>query len=418
MNRYKATFILIIVSLGFLITFPFKENLWGGLLYSAFSASMIGGFADWYGVTALFRKPLGIPFKTQIIARNREAIFDSLSSMVSEELLSKDFLRQLVSEYDATKLLSDYLLVICNDKKVVNSFCSIMADALDKLDMDTADTAFSKAAVESLHKLNIPKILISGAEISMENGYDDKILDFAANEVIELVSTKDFHALLFDMIDKTKKSYESGYKRRAFVNTLVLDVFLQLSSESLTTVIQEKVIEYLKTLKNPTDINRSKLKHWAYSKFNIFKTSKAYQNKFENWFFEQFNYSFIHEQIKKFAESNKQKFFSSSENIEKFTDYACILLADVSNRLSNDVELQKNVDAYMKLALNSLVDKIHSNIEAIVKENLNKYSDDMLIALIESKAGDDLQLIRINGSIVGGLVGMLIFILTKLIRGV
>ena len=84
MNSYKATILLVIVAIGFFLTYPFNNTFAGGLLSSVFGAAMIGGLADWFGVSALFRKPLGIPFKTEIIPRNREKIFNALSDMVGE----------------------------------------------------------------------------------------------------------------------------------------------------------------------------------------------------------------------------------------------------------------------------------------------------------------------------------------------
>ena len=69
---------------------PFSGSFAGGLLTALFSASMIGGFADWFGVTALTRKPLGIPFKTEIVQHSREKLFNSLVFMVEDELLTKD----------------------------------------------------------------------------------------------------------------------------------------------------------------------------------------------------------------------------------------------------------------------------------------------------------------------------------------
>ena len=87
------------------------------------------------------------------------------------------------------------------------------------------------------------------------------------------------------------------------------------------------------------------------------------------------------------------------------------------DNLNNSVDEQKKVDLFIKNMLNKLIDDGHENVGKIVKENLNKYNDTMLIELIESNVGNDLQLIRINGSLVGSLVGIIMFIF-KYITGV
>ena len=97
-NKNKATFILGAVSIGFFISYPFKHTLIGGLLAGGFGAAMIGGLADWFAVSALFRRPLGIPFRTAIIPRNREKIFQALVYMVENQILMKENIKSKLDE--------------------------------------------------------------------------------------------------------------------------------------------------------------------------------------------------------------------------------------------------------------------------------------------------------------------------------
>lgn len=416
MNRYKATTILIVVTLGFLICFPFQSTFWGGLLSSGFCAAMIGGFADWYGVTALFRKPLGVPYRTEVIAKNRENIFNSLSKMVSEELLSKAFLKELIGEYDTSRLLIKHVLDGNYDIGAEKIVKVMLTDFVSGLDSDAAGNTLSSAAVQSLSQLKLSGILISAAELSMKNGYDDKIVDFIIDKSIFIMDTDDFYTMLLEMVNRIKASYESGHKRRALVNTVILDVFLQLSSESLTSVIKTKAVEYLRSLKDTSNINRLKFKQWIYTKFEEFKASPDNQSKFEAWITGHFNYSKTNEYITRLILGLKKNFIENQEGTEKTSEYLHILFDDIGYRFRNDLEWQKNVDEQFKLFLYKVIDGVHESIEIMVRDNLNKYTDKMLIDLIESKAGNDLQLIRINGSVVGGLVGMLIFLLTSWIK--
>ncbi|MDP4091174.1 MAG: DUF445 family protein, partial [Bacillota bacterium] len=100
-------------------------------------------------------------------------------------------------------------------------------------------------------------------------------------------------------------------------------------------------------------------------------------------------------------------------SLEKALNYAMTLLDDIASRFERNHEWQKKADEQLKQLLYRIIDRVHENIELMVRENLNRYTDSMLVDLIESKAGNDLQLIRINGSVVGGLVGILIFVITK-----
>ena len=75
-KKTQATLVLVIMFLGFIATYKL-DSFWGLLLNHGFLAALIGGLADWFVVTALFRKPLGfISYRTEILPRNRERIME------------------------------------------------------------------------------------------------------------------------------------------------------------------------------------------------------------------------------------------------------------------------------------------------------------------------------------------------------
>ena len=88
-KRYKASLALGISLAGAGLTYPYASvGFWSGMLHHGFLAASIGGLADWFAVTALFRKPLGISYRTQILTRNRERIMNAIVEFASADLLS------------------------------------------------------------------------------------------------------------------------------------------------------------------------------------------------------------------------------------------------------------------------------------------------------------------------------------------
>ncbi|MBQ3452225.1 MAG: DUF445 family protein, partial [Selenomonadaceae bacterium] len=79
-----------------------------GLLNHGFLAATIGGMADWFGVTALFRKPLGIGFHTEILRRNRGRIMDAIVEFVGTDLLNTKNIMETVKDENTAQLLIDY----------------------------------------------------------------------------------------------------------------------------------------------------------------------------------------------------------------------------------------------------------------------------------------------------------------------
>lgn len=411
MNRYKATLILIIVTLGFLVSYPFHTTFIGGLINSGFCASMIGGFADWYGITALFRKPLGVSFRTEIIPKNREKIFNGLSDMVSEELLTKEHLKTLLKEYDTSKLIIRYISKNEEYEKIKKIISLMVEENLPKVNSDEINKISANLIRENLKKLDVWKIGIAIIEVSIKNGYDEKIINFVIDEIILFIKTEDFRCITSNLVDEIKNSYENGMTRRIILNAIVLDALLKLSSENISKVIQEKLVEYFYELKSIKGDNRLKLKQWIDLKFKELKENDRIRDKVEHWKIEQISNirleNYIEAIIQSLAEKNKKEGI-----IKKVVSELELRLDNIKNEFIDNSEWKKKADNYIKSTVDKLIDNTHDTIGKLIKENLNKYSDKMLVDLIESKAGNDLQLIRINGSVVGGVVGILIFILT------
>lgn len=411
MNRYKATVILIFVTIGYLISCPFHKNFIGGLISSGFCAAMIGGFADWYGITALFRKPLGVPYRTEIIPKNREKIFDGLSNMVSEELLSKEYLKSLLEDYDSSKIA----LKIFSDngldsvKKIINE---ILKEILDNINEDELVDVSSKLVNNNLEQINLWRIVISAVDVSIKSGYDDKITDFIIDELRVYLKTDGFKVVLTKLVDKTKMSYEKDMARRVIVNAVVLDMILKLSSEEIAKIVQRKILEYFDAFKKEDNEERIKFKQWIYIKIDKLKTNEEMKEKIENYKMQLLSSLNLEPYGNQILNNFKDNGFDKKTIINKTENEIEAYIKKFISQLENNTETAEKFDSLIKGVLNKLIDNAHESIGRLVRDNLNKYSDNMLVDLIESKAGDDLQLIRINGSVVGGLVGILFFLLT------
>ena len=83
-----ANYILAAAAIILLLAYPFQDFFWGGLLTHLAGAALIGGLADWYAVTALFRRPLGISFKTALIPNSKERIAEMARHMIESEILT------------------------------------------------------------------------------------------------------------------------------------------------------------------------------------------------------------------------------------------------------------------------------------------------------------------------------------------
>lgn len=89
---------------------PFQESsLAAGALFHLSFAASVGGFADWFGVTSLFRKPLGVPFRTSLISKSRDKIVAMAKDMVTEEILSERRLKRLLVNHVPSAVVERWL---------------------------------------------------------------------------------------------------------------------------------------------------------------------------------------------------------------------------------------------------------------------------------------------------------------------
>lgn len=98
--KYKpmATIVLLFMTVIFLIAYPYKAYVWGAFIMHMSGAAMIGGLADWYGVTALFSKPLGISYKTAILPRSKDRLILLARRMLSEEILRVSYMYKIIKK--------------------------------------------------------------------------------------------------------------------------------------------------------------------------------------------------------------------------------------------------------------------------------------------------------------------------------
>ncbi|NTV89615.1 MAG: DUF445 family protein, partial [Clostridiales bacterium] len=107
-------------------------------------------------------------------------------------------------------------------------------------------------------------------------------------------------------------------------------------------------------------------------------------------------------------------FLNGKDKYFRLEGYIEDLVEKITSDFSASREQQDKLDSYIKSMLKKLVEEKHSEIGKLVRSKLDQFSNDMLVNMIEDKAGNDLQIIRINGSVVGGLTGMVIYLLTQL----
>jgi uncharacterized membrane-anchored protein YjiN (DUF445 family) len=409
-NTRTANLTLGGITLGFLFSYPFHENIIGGLISSGCSAGMIGGLADWFAVTALFRRPLGIRpgkfFRTEIIPQNRERIFVALADMVQHELLSQDVLRSKLSAWDFSGVLIR-IFAEQDVRETVNYLLTkLVEDNIHKLDQEEFKLLVQGFLQENWGRLNLSGALAEIIQFSVENGDVDQALSVICQAMYEFVDQSVVSVALMDMMGDALTRYGEKNPARKLVEKLLPSpsVLAQGVQAKVKAAFQDGTVQtWLKGF----------LLHFVLE----LKTSPVVQERLNRLILEALARCLenpeIKEKIAVFIGTSPEK---PPAMIEWLLAYLRNNWDGYLKRIELNLDLRLKVDEGVKGILEKQIGYHHNAIGRLVREGLETLTDEMLVELIEDKAGNDLQMIRINGSVVGGLVGMIIYVLRVVLR--
>ncbi|MDP4128348.1 MAG: DUF445 domain-containing protein [Bacillota bacterium] len=400
-NTQSANLTLGGITLGFLLSYPFHTSFVGGLISSGCSAGMIGGFADWFAVTALFRRPLGIRpgkvIRTEIIPQNRERIFAALADMVQNELLSQELLSRKLSEWD----FSSVLIRILREKDVQEALSLMLDNLFGDVVTQLGPSEFKRHALsllqENSESINLSLTLAELIQFTIKHGDVDRVLTGICQVICEFVDQPAVSIALQEMMGAALIRYAGDNPTRKMVSKFLPspDVLAQGLQTKVKTMLLDGTVErWLKDslLRFVLDI----------------KTKPSLQERLNFIFFKA-----LEEGFAAFMGTSSEKPLALNKRLLANLNKNWI---NYLGKFEQSLNLRKKLDQGVKSFLEKQIGDHHSAIGRMVREGLEPLTNDMLVELIEEKAGNDLQMIRINGSVVGGLVGMFLYVLGVVFR--
>lgn len=390
-NTYrKANWALGVTALGLLAAYPFQTQFWGGLVTSGCSAGLVGGLADWFAVTALFRKPLGIRpgriFRTEIIPRNREQIFQELTHMVQDELLSEEALTEKLAGLN----FADIFVKLTDSQGIaklepsVQSLVTCLFESVNQLgEASLLSNTYAEGEKEQGKSINhaISEIFREVFKLSLAKGTVSKVLEVLAHELSLWTQSPEMHRTLKKWIDDALDAYVSENPSRKIVQMFLPD------ATTLATTIQMQAVN---------ELSGGHAVTFALEWLEEFITGDRFND-------------LIRQVLPKLLPILRSG-LSHPENAQKLTSFLREHIEKYRLELEENAEKQVVFNQKVQTFLTQGVTGLHDRIGRFVRGGLEKYSDEMLVSLIEEKAGDDLQMIRINGSVVGGFAGVFFYL--------
>lgn len=397
----KANWALGLSALGLVSAYPFQGVFVGGLLTSGCSAALVGGLADWFAVNALFRRPLGIRpgriFRTEIIPRNRERIYSALSDMVQNELLSQGALKSKIATYDFSAPV-----IKLWEAEGRQGFEAPLAQMLQQVlpNLQLGVQGLEKEWEQVLGNGNFQQKSLTplvGELLTkvIDSVEGKKAIEALIRGVCVWVRSPEVHNWLVRWLEKSITRYVNENPSRKFLTMFLPDPSV------LGSKFQDQIEGYL------LFSARNEVSTWLKKQVD------------ELCLMDSTSMSEMLNKCLKYGTKSLQNFISQAFEGPESASKVCQLLLTQGEgwvtKLKESAEERLKFNARVQSLLLPLIENQHERIGKIVQEGLERYSDEMLVELIESKAGEDLQMIRINGSVVGGLAGMLFYLVNWLL---
>ncbi|OJD95264.1 hypothetical protein A9485_01325 [Bacillus cereus] len=404
-TKYIAGISLGVMGVGFAASIPFQGTIAGEIIQGGFEAGLVGGLADWFAVTALFRHPMGIPIPhTALLPKNRKRVTKGLINTLENEWLTKESITNKVKEMQLAQMVLQIAEREIQSDAVKKGIVTIAEKAIVSIDTEKLAVIIEKELKTYLHTINTSNILQVLVDQLVVQEYDEKTLDYI------LVKVKDWTA-------QDEARYQLGSLGMKAMENIKVDGFLQFTLKSFMNIVDEDkiggilqkfIISNINSLQDADNSTRQLILAKIRQEIINVKENEALLQELENWkekWIANWNATY---KIKEMLEQVQQRAVAFVNNEEFADKYVIPFLQKQMNKIKEDEQTVQKIEDWLQKQVVSLVEKNHSKIGKLVQENLDKLDDKTLIEMIENNVGKDLQWIRVNGAVCGFMIGLVL----------
>ena len=391
--KRRATGLLGLVALGFVVVALTTEDRGGaGYARAALEAAMVGGLADWFAVVAIFRHPLGIPIPhTAVIVSRKEAFGETLGQFVQQHFLNADTVGQRIRTVSVAERAADWVLEPGHADKVAGYASELVVRVADAVkDEDLVHLAETEVRAR-LERVDVAPLAGRLLEVVTEEGRHRELVDAVLRGLDGFLAENE--ALLRERF---------GQESPWWVPEVIDDrIFARLLS-GVRAIIRGDTVGGSDELRQRIDtaVERiiDRLEHdeiWRE------RAEQLKQELLDHPAFRRFLES-LWEDLK--ATLRTQSADHGSTLRLRLTD----MVLTATDRFRRDPELMARVDDVAARLLAAVLDTFGDEIASLVSGTIAQWDGEETASRLELLLGRDLQFIRINGTIVGGLAGLAI----------
>ena len=389
--KRRATGLLVVMAVAFVVITVFGDNTgWTGYVQAAVAASLVGGVADWFAVTAVFRHPLGVPIPhTAVIVERKDKFGETLGAFVQENFLSSDAMTARLREAQLARRLGDWLADRANAEAVARHVADVAVDLADMLRDEDVQGVLHEQVRRGLE--NVPLAPLAG-----------KVLRGATDE--------GRHQELFDAVlrgvgrslDEHRETLRSRFEEESpwWVPTAI--------DHRIFDRLLDGFCSFFDSINaDPNHELRVRLDDWINQLAERLEHSPEYRVRGEQLKGELLDHPQLRAWLGSLWIDAKATLRSQAADPEsQLRQRLADAIVAAGRRVRSDPAVAAKVDDVIEWGVRYVGEHFHVEIAGLVSGTLARWDAEETSRKLELLLGPDLQFIRINGTVVGGLVGL------------
>jgi len=399
--RRAATALLCVMLALLLISIHYQSAYsWLHWVRAAAEAAVVGAIADWYAVIALFRHPFGIPLPhTAIIPNKKDSIGQSLGVFVEQNFLTPDNILRKLHKHNVACAAAAWLIERRNSRTVADTLADLMPAAMNALADKDVRTLFDKTVVPHLLQLDVARIAGRALELLMKDNRHQATLERVLTAMEELLAQNE---------ERIRVKFGEGSR---FTPRIVDAYIVRKFIAGVIALLHEVKVDPDHELRRKFDAATKQF-------IEDLKTSSEYRDKGR-----AVMQDFIHtlandDYYARLWSDFRRRIVDDLRNQDStIKEQVSVALASLGHGILADRALQEKVNAWLAEAVPGIVSRHGHQISSLISDVVKSWDAVDVSRKLELEIGRDLQFIRINGTLVGGFVGVVLHAIAISISG-
>jgi len=374
-----------------------------GFVAAFAEAATIGGLADWYAVVALFKRPLGLPIPhTAIIQSNQERIADKLGEFIEVHFLEAAPVEAKLHEVDFGSFIADWLRDRKRSDDLARFALRLLPEAFAATESSGLMTFITRRMISQLQAIDLAPLAAGTLRAFVAERRHQALLDDLMRIVHDTLTQAETMAMIREKVRKQLPTLLKLYRTDKFlVNKIVA---------SATAFFEE-------VRNDPNHPFRGEFDRTVLSFVDRLATDPAYAGRIDGLKRDLLARPELSDLARNIW-SNTRSFIerSAAGETQVLQHHLAGMLVAAGEALASDAELRNEINKGLVTVLTSFIADQKSGVSSFISDQVKSWNMGQLISLIEINIGRDLQYIRFNGSLIGGLAGLGLYSAESLLR--